>query len=121
MRVNHNPGRKTCLLPLGLPLLIFLVALPAQAGSAKCFLHGIITPGSGTTEKASVSDMIRMRFDADDKAKCELMMKSYCQHNVREKHYSPTRLKGSFKPDTEKTEEFSYTFDSKCKLLTDGE
>ena len=65
--------------------------------------------------------MIRMRFDADEQIKCEQMLKAYCQYNVKEKNYSPTRLKGSFKPDIEKTEEVKYTFDSKCKLLTDGE
>ncbi len=65
--------------------------------------------------------MIRMRFDADTQSKCELMMKAYCQYNVKEKDYSPTRLKGSFKPDVEKTEETPYTFDAKCKLLTEGE
>lgn len=101
--------------------MFFLFSPSAQAGVAKCFLHGIITPGTGNSEKPSVSDMIRMHFDADNKLKCEAMLKAYCQYNVKEKDYSPTRLKGSFKADVEKTEEFSYTFDSKCKLLTDGE
>jgi hypothetical protein len=97
--------------------LILLTAPLAQAGNPRCFLHGIITPENG--EKKSVSDMIRLHFDANDKAKCELMMTNYCKFNVYEKDYSPTRLKGSFKPDVDKTEENIYRFDRKCKLLTD--
>jgi hypothetical protein len=118
MRKNHTPKRLCCL-PLALAL--FFLSPPAFAASAKCFLHGLISPSSGNLEKSSVSDMIRMRFDADNQPKCEKMLKAYCQYNVKEKNYSPSRLKGSFKPDTEKTEEVKYTFDAKCKLLTDGE
>lgn len=97
--------------------VILLSASAAQAGNPRCFLHGIITPENG--EKKSVSDMIRLHFDANDKAKCELMMTNYCKFNVYEKDYSPTRLKGSFKADVDKTEENVYRFDRKCKLLTD--
>jgi hypothetical protein len=81
-------------------------------------MHGIITSVTGN-EKPSVSDMIRLHFDSTTKKKCELMMKSYCQHNVKEKDYSPLRLKGTFKPDVEKSEEHAYGFDKKCNLITD--
>ena len=118
MRENHTLNRLRCL-PLALALLF--LASPAFAGSPKCFLHGIISPSSGNLEKPSVSDMIRMRFDADTQLKCEQMLKAYCQYNVKEKNYSPTRLKGSFKLDMEKTEEVKYTYDAKCKLLVEGE
>jgi hypothetical protein len=47
------------------------------------------------------------------------MMTNYCKFNVYEKDYSPTRLKGSFKADVDKTEENTYRFDRKCKLLSD--
>lgn len=91
----------------------------AQAAPARCFLHGIVVPKSETKEKTSLSDMIRLHFDVsspDDKAKCEQMMESYCIHNVKGKGYSPTRLKGSFKPDMDKTVETTYTFRESCKL-----
>jgi hypothetical protein len=98
---------------LSLALLAF--SAPAWAGGPRCYLHGIIVPENG--DKASISDMIRMHFDADNKHKCELMMKNYCQYNIYEKDYSPVRLKGSFKPDASKPEETVYHFDRKCKLL----
>ena len=63
--------------------------------------------------------MIRLHFDADEKAKCEQMMESYCVHNVKEKDYSPVRLKGSFKPDVDKSDETLYTFSESCKLESD--
>ncbi len=94
----------------------------AQAGLSRCFMHGIITPKFENTEKTSLSDMIRLHFDvssADDKAKCEQMMEAYCIHNVKAKDYSPVRLKGSFKPDVEKSAETNYTFTEKCKLESD--
>jgi hypothetical protein len=104
------------ILPVSL-ILCFLFS-EAHAGKPKCFMHGIITSVSGN-EKPSVSDMIRLHFDADNKKKCELMMKSYCQYNVREKDYSPLRLKGTFKPDVDKEKEFTYGFDAKCKLQSE--
>lgn len=108
-------NRKIRILCLAGGALLF--SATAQAGSPRCFLHGIIVPENG--EKKSVSDMIRMHFDANDKAKCELMLTNYCKYNVFEKDYSPTRLKGSFKVDVDKPEESVYRFDRKCKLLTD--
>lgn len=107
--------RKICLVLLA---VLALASGNASAGGPRCFLHGIITPDSAM-EKSSVSDMIRLHFDAKDKAKCELMMTAYCKYNVQEKEYSPTRLKGSFKPDVEKTEENIYKFTAKCKLISD--
>lgn len=89
----------------------------ALAGPARCFLHGIITPLYENKEKTTLSDMIRMHFDADDRAKCELMITNYCQYHIREKGYSPTRLKGSFKVDVDKSEETTYTIAENCKLL----
>lgn len=91
----------------------------AVAGSSKCFMHGIITPTNGNKEKASLSDMIRLHFDANEKAKCEQLMSAYCQYNVKDKNYSPTNLKGTFKPDNDKNEEYNYTYSEKCKPLTD--
>jgi len=95
---------------------------PAYAGNARCFLHGIIVPKLENKEKTSLSDMIRLHFDVktpEDKAKCEQLMESYCTHNVKNKGYSPTRLKGSFKPDVEKSDETNYKFTESCKLETE--
>lgn len=92
----------------------------AEAASAKCFMHGMITPKDSTV-KSSVSDMIRLHFDANNRKKCELMMRNYCIFNIIEKDYSPERLKGTFKPDVEKDKEYIYGFNSKCKLLNDDE
>lgn len=81
-----------------------------------------MTPKLENNEKTTLSDMIRLHFDVsspDDKPKCEQMMESYCIHNVKGKDYSPIRLKGSFKPDVEKSEETNYTFTEKCKLESD--
>lgn len=94
----------------------------ADAGQARCFLHGIIVPKLENKEKTSLSDMIRLHFDVknpDDKVKCETLMESYCTHNVKNKGYSPVRLKGSFKPDVEKSEETVYKFTESCKLESD--
>ena len=81
-------------------------------------MHGMIS-SEGEKQKPAVSDMIRLHFDADNKAKCELMMKSYCLYNVKEKEYSPVGLKGTFKPDVDKDKEYAYGFTAKCKLITD--
>lgn len=94
----------------------------ASAGIARCFMHGIIVPRLDNKEKTSLSDMLRLHFDVkhpDDKGKCETLMEAYCTHNVKNKGYSPTRLKGSFKPDVEKSEETVYKFSETCKLETD--
>ncbi len=93
-----------------------LLSQTAQAGGPRCFLHGIVTPTYENKEKTSLSDMIRMHFDADNKAKCEQMMTAYCQYNIREKGYSPTRLKASFKPDMDKSEEYNYSLKENCKI-----
>lgn len=109
---------KFLLLSLG----ALFVSAPAFAGPPRCFLHGIITPKVDNKAKTSLSDMLRLHFDIsnpDDKAKCEQMMESYCINNVRNKDYSPTRLKGSFKPDVDKSEETSYKFSESCKLESD--
>ncbi len=95
---------------------------PAMAGQARCFMHGIIVPKLDNKEKTSLSDMLRLHFDVkkpEDQAKCEQLMESYCVHNVKNKGYSPARLKGSFKPDVEKTEEITYRYTESCKLETD--
>ena len=95
----------------------------ADAGQARCFMHGIVVPKLENKEKTSLSDMIRLHFDVkspDDKGKCETLMESYCTHNVKNKGYSPVRLKGSFKPDVEKSDETTYTFSESCKLESDG-
>jgi hypothetical protein len=96
--------------------------IPLSSGKAsKCFMHGMIT-SEGANVKPAVSDMIRLHFDADNKAKCELMMRNYCLFNVKEKEYSPVRLKGVFKPDVnQEGAEFNYGFNAKCKLLTDDD
>lgn len=94
----------------------------ADAGQARCFMHGMIVPKLENKEKTSLSDFLRLHFDVkspDDKGKCEQFMESYCEHNVKRKGYSPQRLKGSFKPDVEKTEETTYKFTESCKLETD--
>ena len=97
-------------------------SLSAQAGPPRCFMHGIMTPKLENKAKTSLSDMIRLHFDItnpDDQAKCEQMMESYCINNIKKKDYSPVRLKGSFKPDTDKSEETSYKFTETCKLESD--
>lgn len=114
MRMNHIPSLKILLSCLAVCLFFSTIS---HAGDARCFMHGIITPTTENREKASLSDMIRMRFDAKEKAKCEQMMTSYCTHHIRNKDYSPARLKGSFKPDMDKSEEYIYTYTEKCKIV----
>ncbi|MGZ3695395.1 MAG: hypothetical protein ACXWQO_14860 [Bdellovibrionota bacterium] len=94
----------------------------ALAGNPRCFLHGIIQPVTDNKEKTSLSDMIRMNFDIknpEDKAKCEQMLTAYCQYNVKDKDYSPLRLKASFTPDIDKSETFNYKLSERCKLVVD--
>ncbi len=107
------------LLILGLLAGSLALSLPAKAGNPRCFLHGVITPTGDNKAKASLSDMIRLHFDAAEKEKCEQMMTAYCTYNVKNKDYSPVRLKGSFKVDMDKAEESIYGFSDKCKLLSD--
>ncbi len=102
--------------------LILMATASAQAAPPRCFMHGIMTPKYENKEKTSLSDMIRLHFDIsspEDKAKCEEMMESYCIHNVKSQDYSPARLKGSFKPDVDKSEETTYHFTEECKLEAD--
>jgi hypothetical protein len=66
--------------------------------------------------------MIRMNFDIknpEDKAKCEQMLTAYCQYNVKDKDYNPTRLKASFTPDIDKSETFNYKLSERCKLVVE--
>jgi hypothetical protein len=103
-------------------LLVPFLSVPAHAGIARCFMHGIMVPRLETKEKTTLSDMLRLHFDVstpEDKAKCEQMMESYCVHNVKGKDYSGARLKGSFKPDIDKSEETTYHFTESCKLEAD--
>ena len=96
--------------------------LASEAGQARCFMHGIIVPKLDNKEKTSLSDMLRLHFDVskpEDKGKCERLMGAYCEEHVGKKSYSPLRLRGSFKPDVEKSEETIYKFTEKCKLETD--
>lgn len=99
-----------------LALGLFVFTNAAEAGPPRCFLHGIATPVYENKEKTSLSDMIRMHFEANEKSKCEQMMTAYCQYNIKDKGYSPTRLKASFKPDIDKPEEFSYSLSENCKI-----
>ena len=115
MRRNNTSKRSILLAAI---TLLGLLSPMANAGEARCFLHGIITP-VGDKEKSSLSDMIRLHFDAADKAKCEQMISAYCQYQVKDKNYSPGRLKGSFKVDVEKSEEVTYTLSEKCKVVSD--
>ena len=102
-----------------LALTAMVLAPSAQAGQARCFMHGIVVPKLDNKEKTSLSDMLRLHFDitsSEDKKKCEQMMESYCVYNVKAKDYSSERLRGSFKPDVEKNDETTYTFGDNCKL-----
>ena len=67
-------------------------------------------------EKTSLSDMIRLHFDASEKAKCEQMMESYCLNNLKLKDYSAARIKGSYKAAIDTSEETIYHFTENCKL-----
>ena len=91
----------------------------ALAGGTRCFVHGVITPIYENKEKTSLSDMLRLNFDADTRAKCEQMMSAYCQYNIKDKNYSPTRLTAYFKADMDKSETINYTFSEKCKIKAD--
>jgi hypothetical protein len=113
---------RSVLLTSGLALVGMGSPLPSWAGQAKCFMHGIITPRFGAKEKTTLSDMLRLHFDvtkAEEQAKCEQMMESYCLHQILEKDYNPVLVKGSFKPNSDKSEETAYRFTEKCKLKTD--
>jgi hypothetical protein len=83
---------------------------------ARCFVHGIIVPRYDTGDANSLSNMLRLNFEATDKPKCEIMMAAYCEENIRKQNYSPIRLKGSFKPDVDKTDETTYEFLENCKV-----
>jgi len=100
-------------------LALALFAAPAYAGPARCFMHGVMVPQLENNEKTSLSDMLRLHFDANDKAKCEQLMEAYCYHNIKGKDYSPAKVSGSFKPDVDKSEETTYHFSDSCKLETD--
>jgi len=91
----------------------------ASSGSPRCFLHGVLVAAAGNEEKPSLSDMIRLNFDADNKEKCERIMTSYCNYSVKDKNYSPVRIKGSFKPNGEGAEEFRYSFSQDCTLQSE--
>ena len=103
----------------GLALSVMFISSNALAGLPRCFMHGIITPKYDNKEKTSLSDMLRLNFDAATKLKCEQMMIAYCLEHIKGKGYSPTRLSGTFKPDYDKSEEYIYRYKENCKLETD--
>lgn len=104
---------------MSLALGVAMFASPAQAAAPRCFMHGIITPKYDNKEKPSLSDMLRLNFDAATQAKCEQMMTAYCLEHVKGKGYSPARLIGSFKIDNDKSDEVIYSFKENCKLESD--
>ena len=106
-------------LTLGLVLGAMIFSLSAIAGPTRCFMHGIITPKYDNKEKTSLSDMLRLNFDAATQAKCEQMMTAYCIEHIKGKGYSPVRLTGSFKPDNDKSDEVIYHYKENCKLESD--
>lgn len=97
---------------------LVLFSSTGVAGGPRCFMHGVLMPGS-KSEKPSVDDMIRLRFDANSKEGCEKMMISYCVYNIQMQGYSPEKMAGSFKADTDADEEFKYTFSSDCGLQSE--
>jgi hypothetical protein len=105
-----------CLLP-GL----LMSSLASASGEAKCNMTGYLVPLTDTDSKRKLSDSIRMRFDADNQKKCELMLTSYCSNNVRGKDYSPVNLKAIFVPGDSPGQEIEYSFSSRCKLIRDPE
>lgn len=118
MRKEHNSARKFLL-----PVLLALAFAPhadAEAVSAKCFMHGVITAKGA--KKSQLSDMIRLHFDADEQKKCELLMTAYCEVHVIGKDYPSDRLRGAFRPESKGDEaapETRYKFETKCKLVVD--
>ena len=96
--------------------LVFLLSSKGFAGPPRCFMHGVMVPRYDPADNNTMSNMLRLNFDANDKTKCEQMMMAYCQENVKGQNYSPIRLKASFKPDVDKTDETTYEFTEGCKL-----
>lgn len=102
---------------LGILLLAGAGVGPAFAGDSRCYLQGTVSAVGANEAKPSITDMLRMKFDADNRAKCEEMLKSYCFYQLKEKDFSPVKLKASWKPDLDKKEEYTYSFNAKCKLI----
>jgi hypothetical protein len=100
-----------------LAMLLSSFFSPARPSAPHCYLHGILVPERESAEKPSITDMIRLHFDADSKEKCERMMASYCYANVKTRGYLPTRLVGVYKPDYDGREETKYRLSPECTLI----
>jgi hypothetical protein len=100
----------------GLIFGLFVLSEVSHAATPRCFLYGVLLHADGNAAQPSFSDMIRLNFEASGKVRCEQIMESYCSYNVKEKGYSPAKLRGVFKEDAGSSgEEQKYQFNSDCK------
>lgn len=87
----------------------------------QCYLHGIVKP-KDDNKKGELSDMIRMRFDADSRDKCKRMIDSYCRYNVRDKGYLAGTLAAYWRPDVENPDDkVSFSFSDNCIVTASDE
>jgi hypothetical protein len=91
----------------------------ATPGKPRCYVHGYIVPSGQRDEKVTLTDMVRLNFEADSKEGCEQLMARYCGNNVKSEGYLPTKIEGSFKPDRQGTEELRYRFTQDCSLQSE--
>ena len=96
-------------------LLTLSILFPAEGHASRCFLSGALVSDQNSA-KPTLSDALRVNFDADNRRKCEAMMESYCFYNVKSESYSPSRIKGLFRQSHNDKEEARYWFSSDCKL-----
>jgi len=95
-------------------LFVFLLPLSSLADSPRCYLHGKFVPRLNESVKPKLDDNLRMRFDADEQSKCELMIKSYCKYHVLKEQYLPSKLEAFYKDETGK--KTTYSFGDTCSL-----
>ncbi len=62
--------------------------------------------------------MLRLHFDATDKASCIRLINSYCRYNVRDQGYSPRDLDAFFKPDVDKDEKTTFNLSENCRVTS---
>ncbi|NUM88736.1 MAG: hypothetical protein HUU37_06000 [Bdellovibrionales bacterium] len=95
----------------------------ARPPVAQCYLHGIVR-AKDESKKPELSDMIRMRFDADSRDKCKRMLDAYCRYNIRDRGYLAGTLEAYWRPDVNDdsdSDKVTFTFTDKCMVSASDE
>ncbi|MEK6705406.1 MAG: hypothetical protein AABZ06_06425 [Bdellovibrionota bacterium] len=83
-----------------------------------CFLWGTARPRDAKVKEKgfeSVSNTIRLKFDADSKDECKSQFESYCRGGIMARGFKTDKLNGYFQ-ETSDSSRINFTVDPACAV-----